>query len=196
MSRLQDKDTRQQLIEAALDILLRDGIQGFSQSKVARQAGLRQSHLTYYFPTRNDLLKVVVEHGCQLVINSLAPGAAPDERSLEEFRLGMCDKVCDSGIARMMVAITVAAEEDPSLKSWISDFDRRMFDNKTQTFKRLGIEASEQDMALFHATVAGIAIRNLNSNTDEERMAARRNFLHAFDRLLRDAGLKSKSEKS
>jgi DNA-binding transcriptional regulator YbjK len=78
-----DKDPRARLIEAALEVLLHDGIMGFSQSKVARQAGLRQSHLTYYFPTRNDLLTVVVEHGCQLVINAQDCTEQAAELSLE-----------------------------------------------------------------------------------------------------------------
>ncbi|WP_089084908.1 TetR/AcrR family transcriptional regulator [Aquitalea magnusonii] len=179
-----DKDNRSRLIDAALEVLLRDGILGFSQSKVARQAGLRQSHLTYYFPTRNDLLTVVVEHGCQLVINAQGCAGSAAESSLESFRQQMCDKVCDSRIARLMVAVTVAAETDPKLKSWLSDFDRRMLNNKREAFLQYGITCSHDELALFHSTIAGIALCNLNSCTPEDHAEARHRFLLAFDRLI------------
>jgi AcrR family transcriptional regulator len=157
---------------------------GFSQSKVARQAGLRQSHLTYYFPTRNDLLTVVVEHGCQLVINAQGCTGQAAELSLGNFRLQMCNNVCDSRIARLMVAVTVAAETDPRLKQWISDFDRRMLNNKKEAFQQYGITCSTDELALFHSTIAGIALRNLNSCTPEDHAEARHRFLLAFDRLV------------
>ena len=180
-----DKAIRCRLIDAALEVLLRDGILGFSQSKVAKQAGLRQSHLTYYFPTRNDLLTVVVEHGCQLVIHAQGCNAEAQVLSLPEFRQAMCNNVCDSRIARLMVAVTVAAETDPKLKGWISDFDRRMLNNKKEAFLRQGVQASPEELALFHSTIAGIAIRNLNSSTPEDVAEAKKRFLYAFDRLIK-----------
>ena len=179
------KDIRTKLIDAALDVLLQDGILGFSQSKVAKQAGLRQSHLTYYFPTRNDLLTVVVEHGCLLVINAQGCHDTAPMPTLEEFRQAMCNNICDSRIARLMVAVTVAAEVDPKLKDWISAFDRRMLNNKKEAFKRLGVYASDDEMALFHSTIAGIAIRNLNSSGPQDSEEARQRFLYAFDRLIK-----------
>lgn len=191
-----DKDSRSRLIEAALEVLLRDGIMGFSQSKVARQAGLRQSHLTYYFPTRNDLLTVVVEHGCQLVINAQGCTGQAAELSLSSFRLRMCDNVCDSRIARLMVAVTVAAETDPRLKHWLSDFDRRMLNNKKEAFQQYGITCSPDELALFHSTIAGIALRNLNSCTPEDHAEARHRFLLAFDRLVLASHPTQRSEKS
>ena len=191
-----DKAPRTRLIEAALEVLLHDGIMGFSQSKVARQAGLRQSHLTYYFPTRNDLLTVVVEHGCQLVINAQDCSEPAAQGSLEDFRMRMCNNVCDPRIARLMVAVTVAAETDPRLKHWISDFDRRMLNNKKQAFLQYGITCSTDELALFHSTIAGIALRNLNSCTPEDHAEARHRFLLAFDRLILASNPTQRSEES
>lgn len=191
-----ERDNRSRLIDAALEVLLRDGILGFSQSKVARQAGLRQSHLTYYFPTRNDLLTVVVEHGCQLVINAQGCTGQAAELSLDSFRLQMCNNVCDSRIARLMVAVTVAAETDPRLKHWLSEFDRRMLNNKKEAFRQYGITCSADELALFHSTIAGIALRNLNSCTPEDHAEARHRFLLAFDRLVLASHPAQRSEES
>ena len=50
------KDRRQDIINASLAVLRESGYSGFTQPRVAAEVGLRQSHLTYYFPTRVDLL--------------------------------------------------------------------------------------------------------------------------------------------
>ena len=53
------QDRRQDIIEAGLATLREHGYAGFTQPRVAARAGLRQSHLTYYYPTRIDLLTAV-----------------------------------------------------------------------------------------------------------------------------------------
>ena len=50
-------DVRTSILEAALTLLADHGVSRLTQPGVARAAGIRQSHLTYYFPTRADLLK-------------------------------------------------------------------------------------------------------------------------------------------
>lgn len=47
---------RQRILDAALDIVEADGIQALTQPKVAKAAGIRQSHITYYFPRKADLV--------------------------------------------------------------------------------------------------------------------------------------------
>ena len=53
------KDRREVIIEAGLKALREHGYAGFTQPRVAAFAGLRQSHLTYYHPTRLDLLGAI-----------------------------------------------------------------------------------------------------------------------------------------
>jgi AcrR family transcriptional regulator len=53
------QDRRQDIIEAGLATLREHGYAGFTQPRVATRAGLRQSRLTYYYPTRVDLLAAV-----------------------------------------------------------------------------------------------------------------------------------------
>ena len=52
-------DVRSRILEAALGLLAENGAHELTQPKVARAAGVRQSHLTYYFPTRGELLQEV-----------------------------------------------------------------------------------------------------------------------------------------
>lgn len=83
------QDRRRAIFAAGLAILREEGLAGFTQPRVAARAGLRQGNLTYYFPTRTDLL-VAISRGKLLMRNSplqwqwggpRRPGGMPPERS-------------------------------------------------------------------------------------------------------------------
>lgn len=52
---------RRRILDAALDIVEAEGIASLTQPKVAKAAGLRQSHITYYFPRKADLVVALLE---------------------------------------------------------------------------------------------------------------------------------------
>ncbi|MDH3319882.1 MAG: TetR/AcrR family transcriptional regulator [Betaproteobacteria bacterium] len=52
---------RDRILEAALGLLAESGAHELTQPKVSKAAGVRQSRLTYYFPTRADLLQAVAQ---------------------------------------------------------------------------------------------------------------------------------------
>lgn len=45
-----------EIVDCAIEVLAQGGFAHFSVLKVARAYGIRQSHLGYYFPTRDDLV--------------------------------------------------------------------------------------------------------------------------------------------
>ena len=47
---------RARILDAALEIMRTEGLKRLTQPKVAAAAGIRQSHLTYYFPKKVDLI--------------------------------------------------------------------------------------------------------------------------------------------
>ncbi len=53
---------RERILAAAVALLHEGGIQGWSQVQVARRAKVRQSHVTYYFPKRHDLIDALAQH--------------------------------------------------------------------------------------------------------------------------------------
>ncbi len=52
-------DRREALLEAAISVVREGGYPALTQTRVAAVAGMTQSHLTYYFPTRTDLVQAV-----------------------------------------------------------------------------------------------------------------------------------------
>jgi AcrR family transcriptional regulator len=53
--------TRERILNAAIQIATKNGIKSLTQPRVAKQAGVTQSLLTYYFPRKTDLLTAVLE---------------------------------------------------------------------------------------------------------------------------------------
>src|SRR5881227_2373362 len=64
-------EVRERILEAALSLLAESGAHELTQPRVSKAAGVRQSHLTYYFPTRADLLVAVARHGMEILAGPL-----------------------------------------------------------------------------------------------------------------------------
>jgi len=74
-------DVRDRILQAALRLLAESGAHELTQPRVAKAAGVRQSHLTYYFPTRADLLQEVARYSIGTLAGQLEhvkPGALPE----------------------------------------------------------------------------------------------------------------------
>ncbi len=56
-----DNNVRRRILDSALDIVEAQGIKALTQPKIAKATGLRQSHLTYYFPRKADLLAALLD---------------------------------------------------------------------------------------------------------------------------------------
>lgn len=55
-------NVKDSILIAGMTLLKEKGIAALTQPQVAKAAGVKQSHLTYYFPTRTDLLLGIAEH--------------------------------------------------------------------------------------------------------------------------------------
>jgi AcrR family transcriptional regulator len=72
----------QEILDAAWVLMARDGVAALSVREVARSVGLRQQSLTYYFPTKQNLLDALFAMAfaeLQRVFDSLPPPADPLE---------------------------------------------------------------------------------------------------------------------
>ncbi len=111
-------DVRDRILDAALQALREGGIRRLTQPAVAARAGVRQSHLTYYFPTRNALLEACAMR----FVDSLAAdaghavgvwAAAPNGPQLAH----LTQAVTESGHMRMFMGVVVEADRDPSVRA-------------------------------------------------------------------------------
>jgi TetR/AcrR family transcriptional repressor of nem operon len=71
---------RQELVRAAYRRLAEAGFEGLRTRDVAAEAGVNIATLHYYFPTKEALIRGVVEHAMGRFRTTFAPGSRPGEQ--------------------------------------------------------------------------------------------------------------------
>src|SRR2546423_7215859 len=106
-------DVRDRILEAALGLLAESGAHELTQPRVSRAAGVRQSHLTYYFPTRADLLQAVARHSIEALAARLQKPKRTRRAPLSDE---LASAAADKGRVRVMLGLVSAADRHPGLK--------------------------------------------------------------------------------
>lgn len=116
---------RERILEAALAVLREHGIQRFTQVQVAKRAGVRQSHLTYYFPSRTDLLDATAARFVDALADGLGPAAGGDA-GVRTALAHLAKAVADREHMRMFVGMIVEADRDQAVRAILLRSTERM----------------------------------------------------------------------
>ena len=164
-------DVRTRILEAALRLLGEGGAQQITQPRVSREAGVRQSHLTYYFPTVTDLMQAVARHSFQSLAKEL-DGANARERPgpLAEV---IAKATRDKRRVRLMLGLVQSADRDATLKPGMRRFIGELRAGLTPLLRSAGLEATPQDIAFLHSVVVGCAVLQLARDGSAARAEAR-----------------------
>lgn len=175
--------TKQKILNAALDVLMENGFPALTQTRIAEVAGVSQGNLTYHFPTRTDLLKAVVEEtkarmtairAAELEAGSLSWA------SLENFLMSM---PLSKTMPHLMLALTVAKDEDPSLAEWFAQADLGMRQNFRRLLAKFGYQTDEGTLHFMRATMIGAALMHMQQNSEASEQVARGVMKNACDYL-------------
>ncbi|MFY9328652.1 MAG: TetR/AcrR family transcriptional regulator [Georgfuchsia sp.] len=160
---------RSLILNAATSLLKEQGIAALTQPQIAKAAGISQSHLTYYFPTRAALHQAVAEHAMQMAFDSVTPqdSAASDKAALT----AVLQRVISEGIPpRAMIGLVVAADGDPKIRKLLARMIRKIRGAMQKKLDQSGLQASDEDTLLFHASLIGLAVMHLaRQNKESER---------------------------
>ena len=177
----------ERLLAAAMELVQTEGLQALSQARVAAAAGLRQSHLTYYFPTRKDLIKALVQAIHAEIAAEMQAAVLPDVQGAaaqDKVRAFFAARISEPLMARLMTALHSAADEDPSLRRWLGDFDNDIIDRLRDVFAALDLRPSDDELWLLHASFIGAAMLGAQPGTDAGPARAAHLARLAFDRLV------------
>lgn len=153
------QDRRQDIIRAGLDTLREQGYSGFTQPRVASRAGLRQSHLTYYYPTRVDLLTAV---GRAAIDGQLAAVDAALHGSSSDAVAGAIAKLTvRHENTRVLMALAQAADQEPQIRALFRELADGIVLRAGRFLKTLNAAAAEADARLLHALSVGLAVVDL-----------------------------------
>lgn len=150
-------EVRARVLAAAMSLLRAQGLAGLTQPRVAKAAGVSQSHLTYYFPTRADLLRAVLEAAVAGQIANLGQAMAASASPAE--RLGALAKaLTDAENTRVLVSLVLAADNDPAFRELYGALVSAMRARAAAMLSGAGLSPTPAQVALLHALGTGLAV--------------------------------------
>lgn len=157
-----DVSIRRRILDAALDIVAQQGVKALTQPRVAKAAGVRQSHLTYYFPRKADLFVALLQasHGRSRASESPSTPETFNE-AMETLR-----GLMDPQRMRFFLSILVESGDAENLRPVIAEHARSLAKTLAPHFGR---ESSDPAIIAFIDQLRGLGLRML-MEPDEELM--------------------------
>jgi len=148
-------DRRQDIVVAALAVLREHGYAGFTQPRVAAKAGVRQSHLTYYFPTRADLLVTVA--GAAAEAQLAFADALLDDSSPAAAGASIARLVAQAENTRVLLTLVCASDDVPGVREVFRALADGMVAQGRKMLASLDARPIPEAPYLLHALSVGLA---------------------------------------
>lgn len=113
----QQKNVRQRILDTALDIVENEGMKALTQPRIAKACGLRQSHLTYYFPRKADLYVALLDASHRRAEQKAGKAEIPPDEMLAALFF-------EPERMRFFLSIVLEVGDDPELGSVLRDHAR------------------------------------------------------------------------
>jgi AcrR family transcriptional regulator len=176
------RDHRKRILEAGLAILREQGLAGLTQPRVAAMTGLRQSHLTYYYPTRADLLAAVARMAIdsQLAsVRSSMSGVSSPEQAVSK----MTAVAARHENTRVLVALNQAADQEPAVQALFNELLDGFVAGFAALFEKLQLAPTPAKIDLLHALLVGLSVIDLATGRKNGRARTKAALTLAFDLL-------------
>lgn len=116
----------QQIIDAAIRVLAREGYARTSLLDIAKEAGMSKGALHYHYPTKEALIHAVLEAACNVVrartVQAWSPSDNPFEalrKSLEELWATRAERTDEALVVAELLALSLY---DESLRPKLAEF--------------------------------------------------------------------------
>jgi len=173
---------REAILIAGITLLREYGITSLTQPKVAEAAGVKQSHLTYYFPKRVDLLLGVTGYAIDNILNDLEMGLVKNATP-EAFVDTISSAMVNGVPPRVMLGLIVAADADVEIRPALQKLIRRVRDHIQLILAKAGMPADDTTTLIFHAVVVGLAVMHDAQRTEQSAQEVKTG-IEAIARLI------------
>ena len=176
------QDRRKKILDAGLTILREQGLAGLTQPRIAAKTGLRQSHLTYYYPTRADLLTAVTRAAIEAQLagaRSLTKGTV----SAKQAAAKMATVAARRENTRVLAALNQAADQEPTVRALFTELLDGFIAELGALLEKLKLSPTEARIDLLHALFVGLSIIDLATRRKNGRARAKAALSLTFDLL-------------
>ncbi len=185
---------RQDLIDAALRIIARDGPQAVTLRTVNAEAKAAHGSITYYFGGRDELIRAALEHVAAENTKALSaawPTDAPPKSAADLAALisqhVMHQMIEDRAMGITILELHLAVARDPALAPALEAWGRAYNAIARDSLRMLGSKAPEADAALLVNMINGLIMRQLAvQRADFENRVLRPAILRVLETITRD----------
>jgi AcrR family transcriptional regulator len=164
---------RQALVLAAFNQIAERGFEGLRTREVAAEVGVNIATLHYYFPTKEALIRGVVEHAMDRFRSTLAPHGSPGEQLGNHLRAVRELLLEEPQIGVVMGEISLRSARDESLAALLGE----MYEGWQTTMRgllRRGARSGDLRPELDSDDVAALVVATLSAMTLPTMTASRR----------------------
>ncbi|MDR5777079.1 MULTISPECIES: TetR family transcriptional regulator [unclassified Caballeronia] len=162
-------DRRSEIIDAGLAIVREQGFTGLTQPRVAARAGLKASHLTYYYPTRVDLLTAIARtavdrqlFAVKALFNAL--------KSIDQAAMAIADLITRHDNTRVLMALAQAGDQAPKIRTMFCELADGIATEIDAFLARVSNRPPAAHAArLLHAASVGLAVVTLATGRTDGR---------------------------
>ena len=163
------KKTRDQIMNAVVELIIRDGFASVTTVHIATQAGISRGAMQHHFSSKNELLLAVVDNLSERILGPLPPQAvkgAPIENQVEII----VDRYWKSFSDDLFPAVTdiwMGSRKDPKLFNRINNHLQSVFTSSASHWKQYfsQYEIPKKQLMLAHeilrSTIRGLALRRV-----------------------------------
>lgn len=156
----QAEQRRRSILEAALRVVAEGGVEAVTHRRVAAEAGVPLGSTTYYFASREDLLRAAFRHHAAAVLRQLGTlgegmrlRTAPD---VVAFLVELAEReLADRDGLVIEYELIVRAARDPELAREVKAYERSLASRLGEVLEHLGVtpalEAARSLIALVRA---------------------------------------------
>jgi AcrR family transcriptional regulator len=176
------QDYRKGILETGVAILREQGLAGLTQPRVAAMTGLRQSHLTYYYPKRVDLLNAVA----RVAIEAQLAGFRALMKSIsspKQAAAKMAAIAARHENTRVLVALNQAADQEPTVHVLFNELLDGFVAELAALLTKLDLSPTSARIDLLHALLVGLSVVDLATGRKNYRARAKAVLNLAFDLL-------------
>lgn len=172
-------ETREEILRAALGLLVEEGYRAMSMRRVAAACGMRLGNLTYHFPTREDLVRALFEavissYEVEFAEIAQLPGLAPEARLAAICRL-ILEDIRTKKTTHFFPELWALSNHDPFVLDRVQELYARARQPILEAIAQIRPDldaASQQNLALFiSASMEGLTVFAGHDKPFEPRMA-------------------------
>lgn len=177
------REIRTHILDCAYDLLADHGVGHLTQPRIARAAGVRQSHLTYYFPRRGDLLAALARHSMESLAGAMIEKAQTGHIGSADLAEVITQALSDRRRIRTLLGLIAAADKDPAVRDSLRDLVRLIRLRLAGVLAAMGLPHDAQTLALLHTFIVGAGVLN-HARADEDANREAQSMIGLVTRLF------------